>query len=149
MSIESKLSGHWTDDQLIKHLYGVGPQDGHLAQCEQCTSRLAAFEANRQTIELNSAFDGEVTFDFLASQRRSIYHRLTEPEHLWPVRVKRWASASATVLALAAGLVVYQQNRRHQTENRVSDAQLFQEVSQMAQDSEPRPTAPLQALFVE
>ena len=32
MSVESNVSGHWTDEQLIAHLYGIGPEDRHLAR---------------------------------------------------------------------------------------------------------------------
>jgi hypothetical protein len=42
-----------------------------------------------------------------------------------------------------------QKHQRDLANDRVSDAQLAQDVSRMAQDSEPQPTAPLQALFEE
>ncbi len=32
MNIESNLSGHWTDEQLIEHLYGIGPAGKHIEE---------------------------------------------------------------------------------------------------------------------
>ncbi len=150
MSIKSKLSGHWTDEQLIAHLYGVGPDDNHIKECRGCQTRLSAMEANRRTMDRNEVSE-EAGFDFLAAQRRRIYARLTEPTHWWSnFEVKRWLSATAALLVAGGGLFLYQQNHAQQLmDNKVSDVQLAQEVSRMVQDSEPQPTAPLQGLFDE
>ena len=149
--MESKVSGHWTDEQLIEYLYGVGPEGSHLDTCRDCHERLSAMQARRQAMELNLPSHEEAGFQFLAAQRRKIYARLTERSSWWSeFQLRRWASAAAMALVLGGGLVVYEENHRHQLlENKVSDAQLAQDVSLMAQDSEPQPTAPLQALFDE
>jgi hypothetical protein len=151
MNIESKLSGHWTDEQLIEHLYGVGPEDGHIQQCMDCQARFSAMQANRHAIERAGSSQADVSFEFLAAQRRQIYAKLTEPAHWWShFELKRWVSAAATVLVAGGGLFLYEQNHKQQmVDNRVSDAQLAQEVSRMAQESEALPTAPLHALFEE
>ena len=39
MSVESNVSGHWTDEQLIAHLYGIGPEDRHRTLREQPRSQ--------------------------------------------------------------------------------------------------------------
>ena len=150
MSIESKASGHWTDDELIEHLYGLEPEDGHLAVCTACQKRLSSMQAARQTVELNSSDD--VSFDFLAAQRRRIYAGLTGRMHWWPqLPLRRWASAAAVLSILGGALVLYQERiaQRPATDSKISDVQLAQEVSGMADDAEPQPTAPLQALFEE
>ncbi len=149
--MESKVSGHWTDEQLIEYLYGVGPEDQHLDTCPNCQERLSVMQARRGAVELNPSFQDEASFEFLAAQRRKIYGRLGEPIHWWSGhQLRRWASAAAMALVLGGGFVVYEQNHRQRVmDNRVSDAQLAQDVSLMAQDSEPQPTAPLQALFDE
>ncbi len=150
MHIESKLSGHWTDDQLIAHLYSVGPEDGHIDFCGECQARLSAIEQRRDSIERRSSGDRDVTFEFLAAQRRSIYAKVTAPVPWWPaLPVRRWASLAATTLLLAGSIFLYEENRSHYTKSNLTDAQLVQEVSQMASDSEPQSTAPLQALFEE
>ncbi len=151
MNIASKVSGHWTDEQLVEHIYGVGPEDGHLESCLECQGRLASFRQHRQAIERSAGSDG-VTFDFLAAQRRNIYARLADRTP-WRsrLRMRRWATAAAAAVALTGGIIVYENTQQHSLEarNKISYAQLAQEISQIASDSEPQPIAPLQALFEE
>ena len=144
MNIESKLSGHWTDDQLIAYLYGVGPEDGHVHACPHCSSRLASMQSRWQ--EFGSE---EVSSDLLAAQRRHIYARLTHPVRWWSrLPVRRLASGLATALVLSGGVIYYEQYQ-HGRDPMLSDAQLALDVSRIADSSEAQPTAPLQALFVE
>lgn len=146
------MSGHWTDEQLIQHLYGVGPEDGHINDCGICRERLLAMEEARRAVETESYPADEPRFEVLAAQRRSIYSRIeNQPggaDFSLPRLVRRWAAAGAMVLLLGGGAVLYKQNRQHQiVQNKLSDAQLAQEVSQLAQNYEPSATAPLQGLF--
>lgn len=143
-------SGHWTDEQLIAHFYGIGPEDGHLTGCAECQSRAAAMMGSRKSQEQAALVADQVSFDFLAAQRRRIYARLAQPAR---IGFRRLASAAAAVLVIGAGVLTYQEQQQHQsmnrimTENRISDAQLASEVSQMGQDSDPAPVAPIQELF--
>lgn len=147
--MESKVSGHWTDEQLIEHLYGLTDDARHVDACADCQARLSSMRARRHVVEKHSV-DEDASFEFLAAQRRKIYAKLTEPRHFWSDgRLRRWASAAATVAVLGGGFLVYEDHRQQVMDNRVSDAQLAQEVSSMAQESEPQPTAPLQVLFEE
>ena len=149
MEMKSVPPVHWTDDQLIEYIYGVGPEDGHLDACGECRARVAKMEARRAA--LNQATGDEVSHDFLAAQRRSIYARITEPAG-WRKRLhfRRWASALASGCLLGAGLMYYENvHQQNALRDRISDAQLAEDVSSMAQDREPSPTAPLQALFEE
>ncbi len=145
MNIVSAKSDHWTDEQLVDHLYGLGPADGHLDQCELCTNRLSSMQARRQQVSPEET----VSDDFLAAQRRAIYARMSKPHHWWSdVPVRHWAAAAAMFMVLAGSAAVYQDHRRELAEAR-SDAHLAQEVSQMAFESESPVTAPLQGLFIE
>ena len=145
MNIVSAQSAHWTDEQLIDHIYGIGPTDGHLNQCAQCTSRLSVMETRRQQVSLEEP----VTDHFLAAQRRTIYARLSEPHHWWQaLQFRHWASAAAMFVVLAGSAAVYESHRQELAESR-ADAQLAQDVSQMSFESEPQATAPLKGLFVE
>ncbi len=146
MKLESNQSGHWTDDQLIAHLYGVGPDDHHLPNCGDCQSRLSGLKKRQQ--ELRSE---DVSPELLASQRRRIYQRLTARVR-WSARwqVRRWVSAAAVGLALGGSVLFYQERERQQSANSMlSDAQLAQDVSLLSQNSEAPPTEPLHALFDE
>lgn len=147
----SKVSGHWTDERLIEYLYGVGLKDGHLDGCLDCQARLSSMRESRRGVELVTSSDREVSFEFLAHQRRKIYATLTEPARWWPrAQAGKLVSAAATLLVLGGGLLLYEENHKPQlVANKISDAQLAQEVSHMAENPEPPATAPLQALFEE
>ena len=147
MSIESELARHWTDDELIAGSYGVGPEDGHLEVCARCRGLLAQMNTRRKMV--NEAGREEVSFEFLAAQRRSVYARMAEPVRWWSrYHMRRWASAAATVAVLGAALFYYENARQqNMAAGQLSDAQLAQDVSTMAANSEPSPTAPLQSLF--
>ncbi|MDQ2774394.1 MAG: hypothetical protein M3Y57_05630 [Acidobacteriota bacterium] len=158
MSVESKMPAHWTDDQLIEHLYGIRAEDGHFSFCRHCRERALAMQSRRQSIEDKFGAEDEVSFDFLAAQRRRIHARLDQTAKWWQVfHVRRWAPAAAALFVMGAGLVVMKETQplgmgghaRQVVKANVSDAQLAAEVSQLADDSEPSPTAPLQALFEE
>jgi len=145
MNIVSAQSAHWTDEQLIDHLYGVGPTDGHLHQCEQCKSRLSTMENRRQNLSVEET----VSDQFLAAQRRSIYARLSEPQRWWQgIPVRHWAAA-ATMLAVLSGSAAFYENHRREAAEARADAQLAQDVSQMSFESEAQATAPLKGLFIE
>ncbi len=150
MHIESKLSGHWTDDQLIAHLYSVGPGDGHMNVCGECQARLKAMQQRRTAIDRHTSADEDVTFEFLAAQRRSIYAKAAAPVRWWSMLpARRWVPVVAMTTLLAGSVFLYEANQHHYTNEQLTDAQLAQQVSQMAADPEPQPTAPLQALFEE
>lgn len=137
---------HWTDEQLLAHLYGVGPEDGHLNDCAACRQRITEMQANRQSFEALRGTDDDVTFEFLARQRRAIYAGLGRKRSFFAVG--RWASALAMVAVVAGAIIVIEE--RQQADNRqISDAQLVEEVSQMAQDPTPTAIAPIEGLFQE
>jgi hypothetical protein len=149
MRVEPGSLAHWSGEQLIQHLYGVGPEDGHLEDCLECREKLSLMQAHRQSTEAY-AFTGEAADrDFLMAQRRQIYAKLARPEPWFAGGfVKRWASAAAAVLVLSGGALLYEEKHRPSlSADHVSDAELARDVSQMSQDPEAESTAPLQALF--
>ncbi len=137
---------HWTDEQLLAHLYGVGPEDGHPNDCSACGQRITEMLANRQSIEALRGTHEDVTFELLARQRRAIYAGLGRKRSVFAMG--RWASALAMVAFVAGAIIVIEE--RQQADNRqISDAQLVEEVSQMAQDPTPTAVAPIEGLFQE
>ena len=145
MNIMSAQSAHWTDEQIMNHLYGVGPAGGHLSQCDSCSSRLTSMQSRRQGFSIEDS----VSDQFLAAQRRAIYARLSKTHHWWQdVPVRRWAAGVAMFTVVAGSAALYQDHREEIAESR-ADAQLAQDVSQMSYESEPQATAPLQGLFIE
>ncbi len=94
----------------------------------------------------------EVSPEFLAAQRRSIYRRLDLPQHGSPQM--RWALSLAMLLLMVAGGLTLE--RRHQTQpvvstpmSTISDDQLFSDLSAMEQRNEPKAIQPMHGLFRE
>jgi len=150
MRVEPGAPEHWSGEQLIEHLYGVGPEDGHLEDCAECRERLTLMHAQRQSTEAYAQREETVSRDLLMAQRRQIYAKLARPEP-WFMGglMKRWMPAAAALLMLSGGTFLYQQKHTPAPlkVEHVSDAELAQAVSQMSQDPEAESTAPLQALF--
>ena len=87
----------------------------------------------------------EVSSDFLAAQRRSIYRRLDEPRRNW-ISV-RWALSLTMLLILVAGGLTLE--RRHKSAPAISDEQLFSDLAAMEQSNEPKAIQPMHGLFQE
>jgi hypothetical protein len=93
---------------------------------------------------VRSISEPEVSSDFLAAQRRSIYRRLDEPRHWISLR---WALSLAMLLVVVAGGLTLE--RRHQSAPAISDEQLFSDLSAMEQSNEPKAIQPMHSLFQE
>lgn len=140
---------HWTDEQLIASLYGVGPENDHLRHCQKCESRRASLWSNRGALEDTEPNEKELSFEFLAAQRRAVCERLAA-RPAWPSIPgwRRWAPAAMALLLLGGGAAVYEKHHAGQVAgSQLSDAQLAFEVSRMSQDWQDQPAAPLQGLF--
>src|SRR5580700_2986053 len=85
----------------------------------------------------------EVSSEFLAAQRRSIYRRLDEPRPNWISM--RWALSLAMLLVMVAGGVTLQRLHKSAaaTSTSMSDEQLFSDLSAMEQSSEPQAIQPI------
>jgi predicted anti-sigma-YlaC factor YlaD len=136
---------HWTEEQLIAHLYGIGPEGDHLAGCVECRNRLAAMQQARLGFDAEGEPDA-VSAELLAAQRREIYRRAASPAHasLW-----RWLAPIAVAFMVLVGVLFVQ---RPQQQNpapalKPSDTQLVEDMGRIAFSSEPAPVAPLQGLF--
>ncbi|HZT37999.1 MAG TPA: hypothetical protein VFA28_08870 [Bryobacteraceae bacterium] len=133
---------HWTDDDLINAIYGVGPGDRHLEECAECRSRWIAMRARRTLVTA----EPEVSNDFLAAQRRSIYQRIEREG--W--RGRRLAPAFVALLALLLALIVYRPaTAPAPSEDLLSpDArQLTSDIYGMEDNPEPEAIQAIHALF--
>lgn len=133
---------HWTDDDFINAIYGVGPGDSHLEECAECRPRWLAIKEHRTVITA----EPEVSNNFLAAQRRSIYQRIER--ETW--RVRRLVPAFVAVLALLVALIVY----RPATAPTPSDdllspdtQQLTSDIYSMEDNPEPQAVKAIHALF--
>ncbi|MFB3779137.1 MAG: hypothetical protein ACE141_16080 [Bryobacteraceae bacterium] len=131
---------HWGDDDLIGHLYGVGPEDGHLEECPECAGRWRALMAVRQQLlEPPSVPEG-----LLAAQRRAIRGRLDAPRK----RVG-WLAYASAALGTAAVIVlaILLRGPGPVPPPAFSDAELYAEAYAEALSGEIEALAPMHALF--
>ena len=94
----------------------------------------------------------EVSPEFLAAQRRSIYRRIDQPRR--QAIPLRWALSFAMLLLIAAGsvtLTLSELEHRHKMAPSISanmsDEQLFSDLSAMDQSNEPKAIQPIHGLF--
>lgn len=149
MKANSFADTHWSDEQLIDSLYGVGPEGEHLRRCDVCNARQTFLLNNRQAVEASLPNAENVEGQFLAAQRRAICEKLDRGQNrmLLP-GLRRWAPVSLALLLLAGGAAVYQEHHVAQlARTQPSDSQLALEVSAMSQEWQDQPAAPLQGLF--
>ena len=130
---------HWNEIDFQNWLYGVKDEDQHVAACADCRAEMERLRVERRRLTA----EPEVSADFLAAQRRSIYSRLEEgrTSH-WAAW--RWVLSSAMLLAIVVGLTI---PRWHKTAPAMSDDQLFRELSAMEQSAEPKAIQPMHDLF--
>ncbi|HYL38883.1 MAG TPA: hypothetical protein VEV17_23400 [Bryobacteraceae bacterium] len=129
---------HWTELDFQHWLYGLKDEDSHLAQCAECRGELERLKGQRRRV----VAEPEVSQDFLAAQRRSIYGRLEAPRHHW--HTWRWVLSAAMLLILAVGVTM---QLRHKPAPAISDEQLFSDLSAIEQSAEPRAIQPMHSLF--
>jgi hypothetical protein len=148
MNAESREIRHWTDEELIDRLYGVGPETpaelGHLASCGDCGVRWQSVQERRSEAILPPS----VSEGFLRAQRQRIHARIENPGFVRSVL--RPVPALATVLLVAMGWML-QRPDPPKPEPRtavISDTQLFTEIAS-AVDQEPRAADPIHSLFTE
>ena len=131
---------HWTEEEFQQWLYGLKEGDHHLEECSECRDEMNRLRMSRALVVKQP----EISQEFLASQRRSIYRRLHGPRHNWVAL--RWALPAAMVLVMAFGLML-QRGRR--SVPAISDEQLFSDLTAIEQSAEPKAIAPMHKLFEE
>jgi hypothetical protein len=134
------MGRHWDDQELIERLYGLGPEDGHLDECERCAARMSALLSARGQVLSPPV----VSEELLARQRLAIRRSLQAP-----VAHRGWlpyVSAMATTAVLLLAVLLY---RPAPAPKPPSDAEFFAEVYSLASSSEPVAAEPIHALFEE
>jgi hypothetical protein len=85
----------------------------------------------------------EVSYEFLAAQRRDIYARMGEK----PQGRMKWVPALAAAAFLVAAGVFVHHPAEQVAKPEIVDAQLFADVYSMEQSMEPLAAKPIHALF--
>jgi anti-sigma factor RsiW len=133
-------SRHWDDRELIERLYGVGPEDGHLDECDRCAGRWSALVSARDQVLAPPSISEEL----MARQRLAIRQSLENAGVQRGWLPYAWATATAAVLL--AAVLLY---RPAPAPEPLSDRQFFSDVYSMARSSEPLAAEPMHALFEE
>jgi hypothetical protein len=159
------MAKHWTETDFLNRVYAVGPEDGHLRECEQCRMRWQAWEAARER-ELRHCAEQEVPADLLARQREAILERVARQQHRgWIAALlpPRWNPALGLAAMALIAVLVWQSPiaTRSTTDERLAetqtpavamqtaDAQLMAEIYNTAYETEPVAIAPVRELFEE
>ena len=133
---------HWTDEDLLDRLYGIGRADTHLDECGNCQARWQALmEARRRVIE-----PPVVDEAFLAAQCREIYRRLDagDGRARW-----RWVPALAMAGVALLAVVVSRPVPAPAPSLALNEPQFFAEVQDVASSYEPQSVVPILGLFEE
>lgn len=136
---------HWSDDELLDHLYGVGPENNHLKACADCSERWHTLEASRRAFMQ----DPEVSSVRLLQQRTAILQRIERSQSTffsW-----RFLTALSGATAMALGVLVYtpQHTNPVAVQTASSDTQFFSEIYSEMEQTEPRAVRPIRKLFKE
>ena len=146
------MNPHLSDDDLIRRLYGIGEEDGHLAACADCRDRWLAIQNVIRSARAEAPRPPDMSGRTLALQRQQVLARLDQPLAL--SRTWRWVPAAAAASLLAAALFLSRPTSPVTPPaatvgmNPEADTQLFTDVYSMEQDVEPRAAAPIRGLFI-
>jgi anti-sigma factor RsiW len=133
---------HWSDDDLVARLFGLGPEDTHLDTCELCSRR---WKMIRQRHEVRHAAETEVPGELLAAQRRAIYARLEQNPR--KSRVSWVHSLAAALLLVLVVFTVFKPAAQKQAIDAVSEDEALEDVFRVASRTEPAPVGPVKFLF--
>jgi hypothetical protein len=139
------MSEHWSDEDLIDKLYGIGPDDAHLSECTECRARWLQFEARREEV-LRPV---EVAPELLGKQRKAIRNRI---HGTGPAQSRRLAPALATMAVLVLGVMLSQPSPEPPTiaQNQANgDTEFFTEIYTMVESPTPWAAEPIDGLFEE
>lgn len=130
---------HWTENEFTGWMYGLREEDAHVGECPECRG-----EMERLTLERGRTTAlPEVSHDFLAAQRRSIYQRLGQPVRNW--HPLRWGISVAALLIVTLSVTL----NTWKSAPAISDEQLFSDLATMEQTNEPKAMAPIHKFFEE
>jgi predicted anti-sigma-YlaC factor YlaD len=135
---------HWTEDDFLSWLYTGEADARHLDECATCRARAQQMTGTRE----RATAAPEISWEFLAAQRRSIYRKLGLVNE--PAVPVRWAVAAVSLVCILALSVALMRPWTGNTPLYTSaDEKLFSDLAAIEQSSEPRAIRPIHHLFKE
>lgn len=132
---------HWSSEELVARLYGVGPNDSHFESCEECRTTWEKVLQKRKSFLSREVVVSDAV---LAAQRRAITDRI-KTKHRFVL--KFLLPSVAAVVVLLAALLVFHPTQKVEPEGPLSDRQFFEDVYSMVSSPEPRALGPVRSLF--
>jgi hypothetical protein len=131
---------HYSDDDLVALLLGMGPADAHLANCELCSGRWRKFQKVHQ---LRRA-EIEVPADLLAAQRRAVYARVDQK----PGKFRSaWLPLPVVALLVLLIIAVFRPASQKITTDVISEDKALQDVFTVASRIDAAGLKPVKSLF--
>ena len=138
---------HWTQEELVAGLFGLEPEDRHLAACPECRRRLDSMRQRRDT--LAAAIEGRVSGERLAAQRLAIRSRIGNRNRKFnPFLVPTFAAAALIALTVFISLRPTTAPEQ-QVRGAAAGDEVLEEAYRMSTSLEPAALIPVQALFEE
>ncbi len=137
------MSKHWSNEDLINKLYGIGPDDSHLDECGECRARWLRVQARRSSV----IAEPSVSPAFLQHQRNAIQNRIDGRRSVrWPFQ---FAPAMAALCVVVLGLVLLKPAPPPEPSlaSLANDGDFYAEVYSMVESPEPWVTEPMYGLF--
>ena len=132
---------HWTDEDFVDRLYGVGPANDHLEACEPCRRQWERYLRRRQSLR---AATPEIAPDLLAAQRNAVLVRLQDRPH--PFRFGLLPSFAALLLVMVI-LTVFRPAPQPRSVLAPPDTELYEDVFSLVSSTSPSAVEPLESLF--
>jgi hypothetical protein len=133
---------HYSDDELVARLFGLGTADAHLDSCEFCSQRWSQFSQRHQ---LRHGEETEVPSELLAAQRRAIYARLGQTAR--KLKPSWLPLPAAALLLVLVAFIAFRPGARKPTADVISEDEALQEVFTVASRIDPASLTPVQSLF--
>ncbi len=133
--------GHWSDEDFVGRLYGVGPANDHLEACEPCRRQWERYLERRQTLRIAEL---EIAPAFLAAQRTAVLSRLPKEPRL--LRFGLLPSFAALLLALVI-LTLFRPAPGSRSVPAPPDTELYEDVFSLVSSTSPSAVEPLESLF--
>ncbi len=147
---------HWSDDDLLRRLYGLESEsavaEAHLDECSECGARWQELQS-RRAAALDDSSAKSVSAERLQRQRTAVWDRIERRRGFW---TWKWVPAAAAAGVLAAAILLLHPAgfapapRRLAAQSspaQLSDAQLFNDVAALSAPEAPRAAAPMRSLF--
>ncbi len=133
---------HYSDDELVARLFGLGPTDTHLESCDLCSRRWVQVRDLHQRCHSGVI---DVPAELLAAQRRAVYARVERKPRKWRLS---WAPVPiAAALLLLLALAVFRPAPEEQPTDVISDDVALQDVFTVASRIDPAGLTPVKSLF--